>query len=63
MRFCEVWIEQCEAAKQIEAEFGTRGTVGSGKPTGNPESSTSAPKRDTGGRGPVTRRLRPPRGR
>jgi hypothetical protein len=24
MRFCEVWIEQCEAAKQIEAEFGTQ---------------------------------------
>jgi hypothetical protein len=23
MRFCDVWIEQCEAAKQIEAEFGT----------------------------------------
>lgn len=22
MRFCDVWIEQCEAAKQIEAEFG-----------------------------------------
>jgi hypothetical protein len=24
MRFCAVWIEQCEAAKQIEAEFGTQ---------------------------------------
>jgi hypothetical protein len=24
MRFCDVWIEQCEAAKQIEAEFGTQ---------------------------------------
>src|ERR1700722_15354073 len=23
MRFCDVWIEQCEAAKQIEAGFGT----------------------------------------
>jgi hypothetical protein len=24
MRFCDDWIEQCEAAKQIEAEFGTQ---------------------------------------
>jgi hypothetical protein len=24
MRFCDVWIEQCEAAKNIEAEFGTQ---------------------------------------
>ena len=24
MRFCDVWIEQCEAAKQIESEFGTQ---------------------------------------
>jgi hypothetical protein len=24
MRFCDVWIEQCEATKQIEAEFGTQ---------------------------------------
>ena len=24
MRFCDVWIEQCEAAEQIEAEFGTQ---------------------------------------
>jgi hypothetical protein len=24
MRFCDVWIEQCEAAKQIEAKFGTQ---------------------------------------
>jgi hypothetical protein len=24
MKFCDVWIEQCEAAKQIEAEFGTQ---------------------------------------
>ena len=24
MRFCDVWIEQCEAAKQIEDEFGTQ---------------------------------------
>jgi hypothetical protein len=24
MRFCDVWIEQCEAAKEIEAEFGTQ---------------------------------------
>jgi hypothetical protein len=23
MKLCEVWIEQCEAARQIEAEFGT----------------------------------------
>jgi hypothetical protein len=24
MRFCDVWVEQCEAAKQIEAGFGTQ---------------------------------------
>ncbi len=24
MKPCEIWIEQCEATKQIEAEFGTR---------------------------------------
>ena len=24
MRFCDVWIEQCVAAKEIEAEFGTQ---------------------------------------
>ena len=24
MRFCDVWIEQCEAAEQIEDEFGTQ---------------------------------------
>lgn len=27
MKFCEVWIEQCEAAKQIEAEFGTKNAL------------------------------------
>ena len=27
MKFCEVWIEQCEAAKQIEAEFGTQNAL------------------------------------
>ena len=27
MRFCAVWIEQCEAAKQIEAEFGTQNAL------------------------------------
>jgi hypothetical protein len=27
MNFCEVWIEQCEAAKQIEAEFGTQNAL------------------------------------
>jgi hypothetical protein len=27
MRFCDVWIEQCEAAKQIEAEFGTQNAL------------------------------------
>jgi len=24
MRFCEVWKEQCDAARQVEAEFGTQ---------------------------------------
>ncbi len=24
MRFCEIWKEQCEAARQIEDEFGTQ---------------------------------------
>jgi hypothetical protein len=24
MKPCEIWIEQCEAARQIEAEFGTQ---------------------------------------
>ncbi len=23
MRLCEIWKEQCDAARQIEAEFGT----------------------------------------
>jgi hypothetical protein len=23
MKFCEIWKEQCDAARQIEAEFGT----------------------------------------
>jgi hypothetical protein len=27
MKFCEVWIEQCEAARQIEAEFGTQNAL------------------------------------
>jgi hypothetical protein len=27
VRPCEIWIEQCEAAKQIEAEFGTRNAL------------------------------------
>jgi hypothetical protein len=27
MRFCDVWIDQCEAAKQIEAEFGTQNAL------------------------------------
>jgi hypothetical protein len=27
MRFCEVWIEKCEAARQIEAEFGTENAL------------------------------------
>jgi hypothetical protein len=27
MRPCEIWIEQCEATKQIEAEFGTRNAL------------------------------------
>ena len=24
MRFCEIWKEQCDAARQIEDEFGTQ---------------------------------------
>jgi hypothetical protein len=24
MRYCDIWKEQCEAARQIEAEFGTQ---------------------------------------
>jgi hypothetical protein len=24
MRFCDVWKEQCDAARQIEDEFGTQ---------------------------------------
>ena len=27
MRPCEIWIEQCEAARQIEAEFGTQNAL------------------------------------
>ena len=27
MRPCEIWIEQCEAIKQIEAEFGTQNAL------------------------------------
>jgi hypothetical protein len=27
MKFCEVWIEQCEAARQIEDEFGTQNAL------------------------------------
>jgi hypothetical protein len=27
MKFCEVWIEQCEAAREIEAEFGTQNAL------------------------------------
>jgi hypothetical protein len=27
VRPCESWIEQCEATKQIEAEFGTRNAL------------------------------------
>ncbi len=27
MRPCEIWIEQCEATKQIEAEFGTQNAL------------------------------------
>jgi hypothetical protein len=27
MRLCEIWIEQCDAARQIEAEFGTRNAL------------------------------------
>jgi len=27
MKFCEIWIEQCEAARQIEAEFGTQNAL------------------------------------
>ena len=23
MEFCKIWVEQCEAARRIEAEFGT----------------------------------------
>jgi hypothetical protein len=37
MRFCEIWKEQCDAARKIEAEFGTekaldylRGKTGTG---------------------------------
>jgi hypothetical protein len=29
MRPCEIWIEQCEAARQIEAEFGTQNALDS----------------------------------
>jgi hypothetical protein len=28
MKPCEIWIEQCEATKQIEAEFGTQNALG-----------------------------------
>jgi hypothetical protein len=28
MRLCEIWKEQCEAARQIEAEFGTQNALG-----------------------------------
>ena len=27
MKSCEIWIEQCEAARQIEAEFGTQNAL------------------------------------
>ena len=27
MRLCEIWIEQCEATRQIEAEFGTQNAL------------------------------------
>jgi hypothetical protein len=27
MKRCEIWIEQCEATKQIEAEFGTQNAL------------------------------------
>ena len=27
MRPCEIWIEQCEATRQIEAEFGTQNAL------------------------------------
>jgi hypothetical protein len=27
MKPCEIWIEQCEAARQIEAEFGTQNAL------------------------------------
>jgi len=27
MRLCEIWIEQCDAARQIEAEFGTENAL------------------------------------
>jgi len=27
MKPCEIWIEQCEATKQIEAEFGTQNAL------------------------------------
>ena len=27
MRPCEIWIEQCDAARQIEAEFGTQNAL------------------------------------
>src|SRR6516164_10711073 len=27
MKHCEIWIEQCEATRQIEAEFGTQNAL------------------------------------
>ena len=27
MKPCEIWIEQCEATRQIEAEFGTQNAL------------------------------------
>ncbi len=27
MRLCEIWIGQCDAARQIEAEFRTQNTL------------------------------------
>jgi hypothetical protein len=27
MKLCEIWIEQCEAARQIESEFGTQNAL------------------------------------
>ena len=27
MKFCEIWKEQCDAARQIEAEFGTQNAL------------------------------------